>query len=413
MSKARFAASAAGVLALVAAAVPPAVGATQASIIGTPNGITGVQQTIEVRAPQFANQTVAVLVNAGSTPVGGIPIAINKAGSGSAEWTPPGAGSWSISGQGAFATASSSQFTVAPAPTRTTLYAANQAQINTPTTMIASVQALAGNIAPQGSVTFTTATGTVLQTVALTPGASATSTARYAWTPTGSGTTTITATYNPALGVAGQPDMTTSSSTDTIQSVDGNPLITLRLPSTYNVGVPIDVSAVINNIGLQGTAAFDTNVNGTVYSVSGSIPLANSVAMAPWTPTISGNQILTASFSATNSNASGTASQPINVNLALPTDGITAGPAGQGPWPGTPIPVRVNQRIAIAVATQSGAPITFEESGPCLISGETLITSRDPGTCTLTLVSPGTTEFASASRTLTFEITKPPRRSRR
>lgn len=387
--------------------------ATAPASIGTPNGITGVQQTIEVRAPEFANQTVAVTVNAGSTPVGSIPIAVNAAGSGSAEWTPPGAGTWSIAGQGTLAAATPSNFTVAPTPTRTTLYAANQAQINAPTTMVAVVQALAGSLAPQGSVTFTTAIGTVLQTVALTPGSAGTSTATYSWTSTGTGTTTITATYNPASGVAGQADMTTSAGTDTIESVDSNPLVTLRLPSTFTVGVPVVVSAVINNIGLDGSAAFTTNINGTVLSVSGSVPLVNSVATAPWTPTVSGNQVLTANFSASNSNASGTANQWIAVANALPRDTVRLAPAGQNPWPGAPIPVRTNTQIAMAAATASGAPVSIEENGPCLVSGMTLITATAPGTCTLVVSSPGTTSFAPASATYSFQITAPAKKKRR
>lgn len=402
-----------GLALATALTLAPANASTAPATIGTPNGITGVPQTIEVRAPQFANQTVAVTVNAGATPIGSIPIAVNAAGSGSAEWTPPGAGSWSVSGQGTLAGATASNFTVAAAPTRTTLYAANQAQINAPTTMVAVVQALAGNTAPQGTVTFTTAIGTVLQTVALTPGAAATSTATYSWTSTGVGTTTIVATYNPARGVGGQADMAASSGSDTVESVTNNPLVTLRLPSDFTVGIPVDLVAVINNIGLAGSAAFLTNVNGTVIPLSGSVPSVNNVVTTPWTPTLSGNQILTANFSASNSNASGSANQWINVNRALSADSVRVGPAGQSAWPTTSVPLRTNTQVAMSATTASGAPVTIDESGPCLVSGSALITSTAPGTCTLTVSSPGTPSFAPASATYTFQVSAPPKKKRR
>lgn len=408
-----FFAAVSGFALATALSIVPASAANAPSVIGTPNGIAGVQQTIEVRAPQFANQTVAVTVNIGSTAIGSIPVTINSTGSGSAEWTPPGAGSWSITGQGAFASATPSNFTVTAAPTRTTLYAANQAQINTPTTMVATVQALTGTIAPQGSVTFTTAIGTVLQTVPLVPGAASTSTALFSWTSTGTGTTTIVATYNPAAGVVGPADMASSSASDTIESVSSNPLVTLRLPGAFTVGVPTDLSAVVNDIGLTGSAAFSTNVNGTVVPVSGSIPLVSSIATTPWTPTISGNQVLTANFSASNSNASGTANQWINVNRALPVDTVTVGPAGQGAWPAAPIEIRTNTRVAMAATTASGAPIAWTESGPCLVSGAMLIASTAPGTCTLTVSSPGTPSFAPASATYTFQVSAPPKKKPR
>lgn len=396
-----------GLALATALTVAPANAATTQATIATPNGITGVQQTIEVRAPQFANQTVAVTVNAGATPIGTIPIAVNAAGSGSAEWTPPGAGSWSISGQGTFVGATPSNFAVAATPTRTTLYAANQAQINSPTTMIAVVQALAGNVAPRGSITFATSLGTVLDTVTVIPGASSSASATYSWTPTTVGTTTVTATFNPSSGIGGQADMTSSTATGTVASVTTNPLVTLRLPSTFTLGLPVDLVAVINNIGLTGSAAFITNVNGTVLSLSGSEPTVNNVVTAPWTPTVSGNQVLTAEFSATNSNASGSMNQWINVNRALPADSVRVGPADQSAWPTTPVPLRTNTQVALSTTTASGAPVTIDESGPCSVSGSTLITSLVPGTCTLTISSPGTPSFAPTSATYTFQVSAP------
>ena len=407
---------------LVAAGIT-AQGATAATpaLIGSANGVVGIAQSVEVRAPGFANQTVSLNFMMANQVRSTTTIAVNAAGSGSTVWTPTDAGMWMVSGAGNFASATPSTLTVAAVPTITTLYAVNQATVNVATTMTAVVQSVSGTSSPIGSVTFTNPVGTALATVGLTPLGNGKSSADYSWT---SASTTdsinITATYNPAPGFGGGANWLTSSSTDGIQVTNSTPALSLKLPGSFTVGRTVDVGGVINgpnNVTVQGSMAFTTNVNGNVSSISGSQPIANAQVTVPWTPTTSGNQVITASFSASNSNASGSGSQIISVNPALSADPISIGVQGSAAWPsGATVTASANAGLQLFTTTGSGAPASISESGPCLVNGNTLITATAAGTCTLTVSSPGTVSFAANQATITINVQAPakkPKKKRR
>ena len=398
---------------LVAAGIT-AQGATAATpaLIGSANGVVGISQVVEVRAPGFANQTVGLNFTLVGQVRSTATVSINAAGAGSTVWTPTDAGTWNISGTGSFASATASTLTIAAVPTITTLYAVNQAQVNVATTMTAVVQSTGGTSSPVGSVTFTNPVGTALATVGLTSLGNGKSSADFSWTST---STTerinITATYNPAPGFAGGANWLTSSSTDGIQVLATNPTVSLKLPGSFTVGRPIDVAAVINgpnNVTVQGTVAFTTNVNGNVTSIAGSLPIQNAQASAPWTPASTGNQVITASFSASNSNESGTGTQIISVNPALASDPISFGVQGSAAWPsGATVSVPANASLQLFTTTGSGAPTNISESGPCLINGNTVVAATGAGTCTVTVTSPGTTTFAANQASVTLDIQAP------
>lgn len=414
--RAMAAAVAAGVLALTGFTVQGASAATP-SLIGGANGIVGIAQTVEVRAPKFANQAVTLNFSQAGQVRSSAPVTINAAGSGSTVWTPTDAGSWTISGAGSFSSATPSTLNVAAVPTRTTLYAVNQAAVNVATTMTAVVQSTAGTSSPAGSVTFTNPVGTSLATVGLTPIGNGKSSANFSWTSTSTtDRITITATYNPSPGFAGSANWLTSLSTDGIQVLGANPPLSLKLPGSLTVGVPTEVGAVVNganNVSVQGSVAFSTNVNGQVLSISGSQPIASAQATAPWTPTVSGNQILTASFSASNSNASASGNQFVYVNPALGADPISVGVQGSAAWPAeASVQAPANATIELFTTTGSGAPVSISESGPCLINGASLVTSIGAGTCSVTVTSPGNTAFASNQVTVTLKIAAPKKKKR-
>ena len=411
------AAVAAGVLAAAGLTAQAAHAATP-SLIGSANGVVGIAQTVEVRAPGFANQTVSLNFSQADQVRSTATVAINAAGSGSAVWTPTDAGAWTISGAGSFASATASTPSVAAVPTRTTLYAVNQAAVNVATTMTAVVASTSGNASPTGSVTFTNPVGTSLATVGLTPLGNGKSSANFSWTST-STTERIdtTANYNPGIGFNGAANWRTSSDTVGIQVLLENPALSLKLPGSFTVGVPTEVSAIVNgpnNVTVQGSAAFATNVNGQVLSISGSRPIVSAQATAPWTPTVSGNQIITSNYSASNSNASGTASQIVDVNPALGPDPISVGPQGSAAWPdGAKVSAKADSTLQLFTTTGSGAPTTISESGPCLVNGTTLVTAAGAGTCTLTVASPGTPSFAASQVTVTLNIQAPAKKPKK
>jgi len=408
------AALAAGLLAAAGITAQGATAATPASIASA-NGVVGISQVVEVRAPGFANQTVGLNFSIAEQVRSTATVSINGAGSGSTVWTPTDAGTWTISGAGTFSSASASTLTIAAVPTLTNLYAVNQATVNVATTMTAIVQTTGGTSSPAGTVTFTNPVGSTLATVALTPLGNGKSSANYAWTSTSTTPRiTITATYNPTTGLGGGANWLTSSSTDGIQVTGAAPTVSLKLPGSFTVGRTIDVGAVItgvtgsDNSPIQGSVSFTTNVNGNVTSIAGSQSLTGGQATTSWTPTTSGNQVITANFSATNSFVSGTGTQTINVSPAPSADPLSFGVQGSAAWPaGATVSAPANASIQLFTTTGSGAPTNISESGPCLINGSTLITATGVGTCTLTVTSPGTANFAANQATVTLDIQAP------
>jgi hypothetical protein len=399
----------------------PGASAATPSLIGGANGVVGVPQTIEVRAPDFGEDTVQLAFSLGGQVLSRVNLTLNKAGSGSTVWTPTDAGEWTISGTGPFASAQSSTLTVAAVPTITTVYAVNQAQVNVATTITAVVEATGGTISPAGSVTFTNPAGSVLGTVALTPAGAGKSSANYAWTSTATTPKfTITAGYNPVAGVAGSANALTSSGSVGTEVLQAAPTVALKLAGSYTVGRQADVGALISGVvgtngsPIQGSVAFANNVNGAITGISGSMPLTGGQATASWTPSAAGNQLVIASFSATNSFVSGTASQAISVRQAVGLDPISIGVQGSAAWPnGATIPAPANARIQLFTTTGSGASASISESGPCLVNGATLITATGAGACTLTVSSPGTSAFSASQVTVTLDVQAPAKKKKK
>ena len=396
----------------------PASAATPA-LIGTGNGVVGISQTVEVRAPGFANQTVTLTFSLAGQPVTTAQVSVNGAGSGSATWTPSQAGTWTVDGAGEFAGASESQFVVAAVPTITTFYAANQAQVNVPTNLTAVVSSVAGTAAPVGSVIFATSFGSVLGTVPLTQNGPTSGSATYAWTPSSPGVVPIVATFAPAAGISGSVNAQASSGIDQVEVLISQPLVTLKLPSQYVVGRATNVTAVINQATgtdgapLTGSVALISNVNGTQTGISGSVAMAGGEATAVWTPTSPGNQVVIAQFSASNSFVSGSGQQIISVLPAPGKDPVGIGPAGQAAWaPGSTVSLAANSSLALSVTTGSGAPASLSESGPCIVSGTTLIAATGAGTCTIPATSPGTATAAANSTTVTIQVSPAPARKK-
>lgn len=375
------------------------------SYVAAASGVMGVAQTIQVSAPRYANRTVALNVSGAGTSVP-LSVTLNAAGRGSVAWTPTASGTWQAQGTGPFAVATGSTFFVSAVPTRTTLYAPNQAQAGVAIDLVATVEAAAGALLPLGSVAFSNQYGGAIGSAPLVAGGNGVSTATLSWTPPSAGYYPIVATYFPALGAGGFSNTGASSDVDTVQVVTTNPSMVLRLPSAYRLGTTTTLTAVVTNSALMGSAAFLTNVNGTVESISGSVATVNGIAQSAWTPNRLGNQIMSASFSASNSNASAFAQQIVTVKPALVPDPISVAPSGQGQWPLTgTIPLRTNARVAVAASAQSGSPLSMSASGSCVMISTTLIAASTAGTCTLAVTSPGASDWGQNTATYTFDVT--------
>ena len=418
----RFLAASAGLALISSAGISaPAVTAASPALIGSANGVVGIAQTVEVRAPGFAGQNVGLNFSLAGQVRTTATVALNSAGSGSTVWTPSNAGAWSIAGAGSFSSASAGNLMVSAVPTITTLYAANQAPVNTLTTLTAVVAPTGGVATPSGSVIFTDQFGSTLGSVPVVSTTTGLGTANFAWTPTSpTPGITVTATYSPSAGAGGSANALASSSTDGIQVTSVTPVVSLKLPGTLVVGRVTDVTAIVAGVTgsdgspIQGSVALINNVNGAVTGISGSVALTGSQATATWTPTSPGNQLIVAQFSATNSFVSGSDTQAVNVLPAPGADPISLGVQGSAAWPaGGTVSVPANASLQLFTTTGSGAPASISESGPCLVNGNTLVTSTAAGTCTLTASSPGTTAFASNQATVTIQVQAPPKRKKR
>lgn len=397
-------------LAVTAFAAAPAQAAKKPkapSYVATANGVVGVSSMVRVSAPRFAGRTVALQASQPGSSAIPLSVELDSTGSATAYWTPTAAGTWAVQGQGPFAIATGSSVNIAPAPTSTVINVSGQMQVNLPTDVFATVTTAAGSTTPQGSVNFTTVQGANLGSAPLVAAGQGAATARVSWTPTSTGYPTIVATYVPSWGTGGQPNSLASSATQTVQVMTTEPALTIRFPSTLRVGEPTTISGVMNDLQLStGTVAMQTDVNGTIFSISGSIPLQNNVAEAAWTPNAAGNQIITASFS-NSAGASASQTQRVNVLAPRPADGISTGPAGQQAWPvGADITLPTGSRVSLAIGTQSGAPTTVASSGACVIINNTLLPIATSGNCQVVVSSTGNAQYAPANATYNLTIAR-------
>jgi hypothetical protein len=65
-----------------------------------------------------------------------------------------------------------------------------------------------------------------------------------------------------------------------------------------------------------------------------------------------------------------------------------------------------NARIAVAASSQSGSPLSIAAAGGCVVIASTLIAPATPGSCTLTVTSPGSSAFAANTATYTVTVAR-------
>jgi len=383
-----------------AAAIAPANAAT-ATFVTTPNGMVGIAQEVLIFAPTLKGQGISVGFALGSAGTSQQTV-VGSNGFASMNWTPSLAGSWTISGLGSAIGVGSTTVTIAAMPTTTTLFTPTNATSNAVTTVAVIVSAQAGTYAPQGTVNLASAFGNAVGTAPLTPIAgSANAFATFDWQPQILGTFPLIATFTPSSN--GTLASTSGTANSLIVSNEG--VVELRLPTSFRVGQPTVISALVTPTTTVGSAAFQLNGG----YLSGSIPLANGVATTQWTPTQQGNQVITTQFSSTAvGGPSGAVSQAINVLSALPADVISVS-APTGAWgPGRPISIAAGSSTALTTSAASGTQVLLSESGPCAINGA-VITGLGAGTCTVTATTVGSSAYSPASVDFVVTVTAPPR----
>jgi hypothetical protein len=386
-----------------ATAIAPA-SAAPAAFVATPNGMVGMTQEILISAPSLKGQPITIGFALGSAGTSQQTV-VGSNGYGYMNWTPSLAGSWTISGLGNAIGIGTTTVNIAAMPTTTTLFTPTNATSNAVTLVSVIVSAEAGTYAPQGTINLASAFGNPVGTQQLTPIAgSANSYASFDWTPQVLGYFPLIATYTPSS------NGTLASTSETANSliVPNAGVVELRVPTSFRVGQPTVLSALVTPTTTVGSAAFQLNGG----YLSGSIPLVNGVATTQWTPTQQGIQTITTQFSSTAAGGpSGAVSQAINVLGASPAD-VIAVSAPSGTWgPGRPISIAQGSNTTLTMSSASGSAVLLSESGPCAINGS-VITGLSAGTCTVTAASVGSSAYSPASVTFVVTVTAPPRKRR-
>lgn len=386
-----------------ATAIAPA-SAAPAAFVATPNGMVGMTQEILISAPSLKGQPITIGFALGSAGTSQQTV-VGSNGYGYMNWTPSLAGSWTISGLGNAIGIGTTTVNIAAMPTTTTLFTPTNATSNAVTLVSVIVSAEAGTYAPQGTINLASAFGNPVGTQQLTPIAgSANSYASFDWTPQVLGYFPLIATYTPSS------NGTLASTSETANSliVSNAGVVELRVPTSFRVGQPTVISALVTPTTTVGSAAFQLNGG----YLSGSIPLVNGVATTQWTPTQQGIQTITTQFSSTAAGGpSGAVSQAINVLGANPADVISVS-APSGTWgPGRPIAIATGSNTQLSTSSASGSSVLLSESGPCSINGS-VITGLGAGTCTVTAASVGSSAYTPASVTFVVTVTAPPRKRR-
>ncbi|MFZ4487008.1 MAG: hypothetical protein ACOYO9_10505 [Candidatus Nanopelagicales bacterium] len=382
-------------------------GATTASYVVTPNGMVGVPQTITIAAPPAAGRTVTVGLLSGPAAFT-TQTTLGAAGEGSIAWTPTAAGTWTISGLGSIIAAGSTTITIAPMPTYTVLLAQNHLQEGVSNSLLGVVVAPIGVLPPMGTLALSTSTGNAISsatlasttgtasTSSLIAGATATSSSSLPWTPTSSGDIPIKATYAPSSG--GQ--LASVSSFSTPNTTTANATVSVRWPAALYAGSPTVVQAVLGQSMPDGSVAFLIDGSTPV----GSSPTVDGVASQLVTMPASGVHTISVEYTGKNPGFSGTATQPVFVLGARPTDSIVVTPAGQGPWSvALPITMSPGQSMTLSGTSASGTSVLLSASGDCFVNGSVL-TALAAGECLVTAISPGDAANSPGSATYTVSV---------
>ena len=378
----RAAAASALLLGTIGLSAQPAQALGECSITGQNASATiGVPQQLTV---VDCTGTNTVVVNAGGV-TQSLPIYPGPGSSGLATWTPSVLGATTLT----LGTVSVAAF-VSQVATTTIITAPNVVQVGVGTKITVTVQSTSpSTYPPTGTVLVKDANGATVANMGLTAGpGNGQAYAYWTWTPATAGNYLLQATYSGDTNAKGSV-----SAQDAIFASPSGNTIALALPPTMTVGVPATLTATFYPASIQGSTGFTVNGN----PISASVPIVNGVSTFVWTPTVPGQTVIGANYT-TNSGATGSTSDPITIsNSAAQTDVITLTQPGFGTWaPNGTYTVSNGTTINFTASTLSGAAVTLSETGPCQVSGLTLVVDASNATCNVTASSPGGNGYAPA-----------------
>jgi hypothetical protein len=393
-----------GTLALTASPASAFIGGGNASFSANA-GLVGVPQTViyTLSTGSIPNGT-PIQITATNSAFGTNAVAANvtlfSGSQASFVWTPPHVGTWTYCANGF--TCSGTSF-VNQVGVNVSVTAPNTVQVGVPTTITATVTSQSGSqLSPLGQVQFAVAGGGPIGLPVWLNGSSP-STATIQWTPPTLGTTSLIATYTPNT-VNGNSDTTCgntcTSAPDVVSVTASGSSFFLSNPGGLTAGTNARLQAVVGVFPPTGSVSFF--VNGAPIAIN--VPVnAQGIAVANWTPPAPGAYTLTANWIA-NNGVTGAATEVLNVvtGPAAP-DGIVVTQVGFGQWsPAGQYPLANGTSTAFTATSSSGSPVTLTDSGPCTMTGNTMVVSQGNGACQLIASSPGGNGYGAA--TLRFAI---------
>jgi hypothetical protein len=389
------------VAALIGGVLVGAAAPASASITGFNNGPIGITQTITIDVtPNTLGQPICTMR---PTINGVLQQAVTGALVNSTAtflWTPQGIGAATFSLTDCSTTSTIPAVSITQVSTITVISGPDTAQVGVPTQINVTVQAASpSSYAPTGQVVVRDpASGAIIVTMGLTrsPNANGQSFAFWRWTPPSVGAFTFQATYSGDANAS-----VSTSPVDVIGATQSGNTISLTAPATVTQGVPVQLSASVFPSNSQGSAGF--TFNGA--PISASVPFVNGVSKFLWTPTTVGAGTLGVNYM-TNGGRSGNTTSAVNV-VAGPqsVDRITLVQPGFGPWnPNGVYTLGNGSQFAFQTSTLSGAPVTLSETGPCNLSGQTLVIDTGFGQCNLVASSAGGPGYAPVSQGYTISM---------
>ncbi len=330
-----------------------------------------VAVTVSATSPMTVNDTrnLAASVSPTAAP-GTIQFKVNGTAHGSAvtlasgtatiPWTPTSIGTFNITAE-----YTSSNVNYASQTTSNTVAVTVNAIVTSVTVSAPSPRQYGEETTLTATVTPSTAPGTVqfkLNGVNFgSPASVSSGTATIQWTPSGTGTVALTASYTAgSTNYLGDPD---SNSVDiVVNPATVTVTVSASSPVTLNTAQTLNVS--VSPAAAPGTVQF--KVNGTAHGAAQ--PLSSGTASVSWTPTSTGTFNITAEYTATSTNY---ASQPTSNTVAVTVNSISVTVAVTAT---SPMTVNAPQTLSASVAP-SAAPgtIQFKVNGTDQGTAQTLV----------------------------------------
>jgi hypothetical protein len=384
--------------------------ASSSEYFAAPNGMTGITETITVKAPSQKGNKISLKVVDGFNNSYTFHTTVNSHGYGSLLWTPQFAGPATISGLKSISGLSPLTIQVAGSPSYLVMRAVDTVQAGVSSNAVVDMYVPIGNPYGNGNL--------IVSTIGVGPGSSVylggapfngpgQSTA-VPWSPPSDLALDIWADFS---GMTRTPSGALPSGSDGVTvnvSADPVPVAIRSMATNLEYAMPVNAPTVMDAVlgpnFPDGSVVW--SVDGT--PISAAMPTSGGVSTLTWTPTVEGAHTLSVAYSAVAADGvtpvTGSASVPFTVGPPTPVDTLTVGPKGQAAWtPGRTFTMDNGAKLTLTATSQSGTTVILSESGPCLIAGSVL-RAINTGTCYVTATSPGDQSFTTAKQTYTVRV---------